>query len=208
MQLISTVADLRRVVKNSADKVLVPTMGALHDGHLSLVRLARERGGLVVTSIFVNRLQFAPREDFAAYPRTLERDCALLAGVGCDVVFAPSEEEMYPYSACFQVQPPSEVGDILEGEFRPGFFAGICTAVLKLFTVARPSIAVFGCKDYQQLLVVRHMVRQFALPIEIICGDTIRDASGLALSSRNSYLSNAQRVEAAQLQRVLHGVSV
>ena len=208
LQVITTVEDLRKAVKARGEVVLVPTMGNLHEGHLSLVRLARERGDLVVTSIFVNRLQFGPQEDFTAYPRTLERDCELLVGAGCDIVFAPSEEEMYPHGQDFTVQPPAVLGDILEGHFRPGFFGGVCTVVLKLFNIVQPSAAVFGRKDYQQLLLIRHMVRRLSLPVEIIRGETIRDASGLALSSRNGYLNKVQRVEASQLHAVLNRISV
>jgi pantoate--beta-alanine ligase len=192
---------------------LVPTMGNLHEGHLSLVRIAREhharadgaarRTDTVVASIFVNPLQFAPHEDFAKYPRTLERDCELLAAGGCDIVFAPAAREMYPEAQEFKVLPPAASADILEGAVRPGFFTGVCTVVLKLFNIVRPQAAVFGKKDYQQLLIVADMVRQLNLGIEILAGETVREASGLALSSRNGYLSDAQRVEAAQLRVAL-----
>jgi pantoate--beta-alanine ligase len=188
--------------------VLVPTLGNLHAGHLSLVRIARESGVLVVASIFVNRLQFAPHEDFATYPRTFERDCELLAGSGCDIVFAPAESEMYPEAQTYTVRAPPELTDILEGQVRPGFFTGVCTVVLKLFNIVRPDAAVFGKKDYQQLLVVRGMVRQLALPVEMMAGETVRDASGLALSSRNGYLNDSQRAEAAQLHASLSKVAV
>ena len=203
MQIIRTVADLRLAVGGGRKLVLVPTMGNLHAGHLSLVRIAREHGDLVVASIFVNRLQFAPNEDFAKYPRTFERDCELLAGAGCDIVFGPADEEVYPEAQSYTIHPPPALGDILEGEVRPGFFTGVCTVVLKLFNMVRPAAAVFGKKDYQQLLVVRSMVRQLALPIDILPAETVRDASGLALSSRNGYLSNSQRDKAAQLHAVL-----
>jgi pantoate--beta-alanine ligase len=186
---------------------LVPTMGNLHAGHLSLVRIAREHGDLVAASIFVNRLQFAPHEDFATYPRTFERDCELLSGAGCDIVFAPSDAEVYPEAQSYTVQPPPSLGGILEGEVRPGFFTGVCTVVLKLFNMVRPEVSVFGKKDYQQLLVVRGMVRQLALPIEIVAAETVRDASGLALSSRNGYLDGAQRDKAAQLHRALSKIA-
>jgi pantoate--beta-alanine ligase len=175
----------------------------LHAGHLSLVRIARERAGMVVASIFVNPLQFAPHEDFAAYPRTLERDCELLSSAGCDIVFAPDLREMYPEPQEYQLRPPAPLADILEGLARPGFFTGVCTVVLKLFNIVQPSSAVFGKKDYQQFLVIKQMIRQLALPIEIIPAETVRDASGLALSSRNSYLNEPQRLEAAQLHAVL-----
>jgi pantoate--beta-alanine ligase len=203
VQIISTVADLRDALSMQRDIGLVPTMGNLHDGHLSLVQAARRHAGLVVVSIFVNPLQFGPNEDFEKYPRTFERDCELLAQTGCDIVFAPSMEQMYPEPQEYKVQPPGELADILEGRFRPGFFVGVATVVLKLFNTVRPNVAVFGKKDYQQLLVVQNMVRQLALPIEVVAGETVREAGGLALSSRNAYLDDEQRREAAQLYRTL-----
>ena len=178
-------------------------MGNLHAGHLSLIRRAREHGNPVVTSIFVNQLQFAPHEDFASYPRTFERDCELLDNEGCDIVFAPPDSEVYPETQGYTINPPPEFNDILEGKIRPIFFIGVCTVVLKLFNMVQPSSAVFGKKDYQQLLVIRSMVRQLALPIEIAAAETMRESSGLALSSRNAYLSDAQRIEAAQLHATL-----
>jgi pantoate--beta-alanine ligase len=208
MRIIQTAAELRAALEPGHRRVLVPTLGNLHAGHLSLVRIARESGGLVVASIFVNRLQFAPHEDFATYPRTFERDCELLAGSGCDIVFAPAESEMYPEAQTYTVRPPPELTDFLEGQVRPGFFTGVCTVVLKLFNIVQPDAAVFGKKDYQQLLVVRSMVRQLALPIEITAGETVRDASGLALSSRNGYLNDSQRTEAAQLHASLSKAAV
>ena len=203
MQVVHTIADLRDLLSGHRDINFVPTMGNLHAGHLSLVDLARRHPGLVVASIFVNPLQFAPHEDFGAYPRTLQRDCELLASSGCDIVFAPSAQGMYPEEQVYTVHPPAALADILEGDCRPGFFVGVCTVVMKLFSIVQPSVAVFGKKDYQQLLVIRDMVRQFAAPIEIVAAETVRDASGLALSSRNGYLDAVQRVEAAQLRRVL-----
>src|ERR1700731_2673496 len=203
MQVIRTVAELRAALRAEHRPALVPTMGNLHAGHLSLVRIARERGGPVVASIFVNRLQFAPHEDFAKYPRTLERDCELLAGSGCDIVFAPADDEIYPEAQGYTVHPPPGLADILEGQVRPGFFTGVCTVVLKLFNMIEPAVAVFGKKDYQQLMVIRSMVRQLALPIELVPAEIVRDASGLALSSRNGYLSDSQRAEAAQLHAAL-----
>lgn len=203
MHLARTVADLRRALAAQREITLVPTMGNLHEGHLSLVRLARARPGLVVASIFVNRLQFAPHEDFATYPRTLDRDCELLAAGGCDVLFAPAEEEIYPTPQEYTVHPPPRLADILEGAARPGFFTGVCTVVSKLFNVVQPTAAVFGKKDYQQLLVVREMVRQLALPIEVVAAQTVREESGLALSSRNGYLSERQHLEAGHLNLVL-----
>jgi pantoate--beta-alanine ligase len=204
MQIIRTIAELRAALQPGRRRVLVPTMGNLHAGHLSLVRIARERGELVVTSIFVNRLQFAPHEDFATYPRTFERDCELLAGSGCDIVFAPADGEVYPEAQEYTVRPPAQLTDVLEGQVRPGFFTGVCTIVLKLFNMVQPDAAVFGKKDYQQLLVVRSMVRQLTLPVEMVAGETVRDASGLALSSRNGYLNESQRAEAAQLHASLN----
>jgi pantoate--beta-alanine ligase len=199
LQLIRTISDLRRALAGRWDISLVPTMGNLHAGHLALVREARQRKGLVVASIFVNPLQFAPHEDFEKYPRTLERDCRLLDEGGCDFVFAPSAAEMYPVPQDCKVHPPAPLADILEGRFRPGFFIGVGTVVLKLFGIVQPSVAMFGKKDYQQLLIIRNMVQQFALPIEIIAVETIRESGGLALSSRNGYLSHDERTEAANL---------
>jgi pantoate--beta-alanine ligase len=207
VQVVATIADLRRTLASRRDVTLVPTMGNLHDGHLSLVRIARERAGVVVASVFVNRLQFAPHEDFAKYPRTLERDCELLAAGACDIVFAPSEEELYPEPQEYTVHPPGRLADILEGQVRRGFFVGVCTVVLKLFNLVQPGAAVFGKKDYQQLLVIRNMVRQLALPIEIVPAETVRDSSGLALSSRNGYLSHRQLIEAAELNATLGHVA-
>jgi pantoate--beta-alanine ligase len=203
VQIVRTIAELRRALDAERNVTLVPTMGNLHDGHLSLARIARERGGLVVASIFVNPLQFAPHEDFTTYPRTLERDCARLSETGCDIVFAPSEKEVYPETQEYKVHPPEGLAGILEGAVRPGFFTGVCTVVLKLFNMVQPAAAVFGKKDYQQLLVIRQMVRQLALPIELIAAETVRDSTGLALSSRNGYLNDRERVEAAQLHAVL-----
>lgn len=178
-------------------------MGNLHAGHLSLVRLARERGDLVVTSIFVNRLQFAPHEDFAKYPRTFELDCELLAAAGCDIVFAPSDADVYPEPQGYTVQAPAELAGILEGAVRPAFFTGVCTVVLKLLNMVQPAAVVFGKKDYQQLLVIRSMVRQLSLPIEVLSAETVRDSTGLALSSRNGYLSDSLRAQAAQLHAAM-----
>jgi pantoate--beta-alanine ligase len=181
-------------------------MGNLHAGHLSLVGLARQRPGRLVTSIFVNRLQFGPQDDFNRYPRTLEEDCRLLADAGCDVVFAPSDDQIYPQDQEFRLVPPPSIADSFEGAVRPGFFIGVCTVVLKLFHIVRPDAAYFGKKDYQQLLIVRRMVEQLALPIEIVGCETVRDVNGLALSSRNSYLSAGELTEAAELGRTLRRV--
>ncbi len=207
MQVIHQIDALRAALAGERRTAFVPTMGNLHDGHLSLVRLARERGAPVVVSIFVNRLQFAPHEDFEQYPRTLQRDCELLDAAGCDLVFAPSEREMYPQPQGTTVVPPPALGGILEGHFRPGFFTGVCTVVLKLFNIVQPALVVFGKKDYQQLMVIRHMVRELALPIEVIAGETTRAPDGLALSSRNAYLDAQQRDEAVRLSRTLQQVA-
>jgi pantoate--beta-alanine ligase len=207
MQIIHTVAELRGALHGGQNVSFVPTMGNLHAGHLSLVHRAATHGSPVVASIFVNRLQFAPQEDFDQYPRTLTRDCELLESAGCSIVFAPSEQELYPEPQSYRVHPPSSLADILEGHFRPGFFIGVCTVVLKLFNVVQPRFAVFGKKDYQQLLVIRGMVRQCALPMEIVGADTVREASGLALSSRNGYLSDAGRIEAAHLHHELQRIA-
>jgi pantoate--beta-alanine ligase len=207
MQVIHTLADLRAVLAGSSRTALVPTMGNLHEGHLALVREAALHGFPVVATIFVNRLQFLPHEDFDQYPRTLERDCQLLEGAGCDIVFAPSEAELYPEPQTFKVTPPAALADLLEGEFRPGFFTGVCTVVMKLFQCVQPAVAVFGQKDYQQLMVIKAMARQFALPCEIVGAPTIRANDGLALSSRNGYLSQDERAEATALSRALRAIA-
>jgi pantoate--beta-alanine ligase len=206
MRVIHTVAELREALAGQQRTAFVPTMGNLHAGHLSLVRRARELGSPVVVSIFVNRLQFAPHEDFDTYPRTLERDCALLEPEGCDIVFAPSEKELYPEPQGYKVVPPAQLADILEGHFRPGFFTGVCTVVAKLFNQVQPAVAVFGKKDYQQLMVIRRMVQQMAMPIRIEGAETSRADDGLALSSRNGYLSADQRQESVQLSAALREV--
>lgn len=207
MRVVHTIAELRQGLAGAERTAFVPTMGNLHEGHLSLVRLAKEHGGPVVASIFVNRMQFAPHEDFDTYPRTLERDCELLRASGCNFVFAPGEAELYPEPQVFKVQPPAALADMLEGHFRPGFFTGVCTVVVKLFNCVRPRVAVFGKKDYQQLMVVRQMARQLALPIDIIGGETSRASDGLALSSRNGYLDAAQRAEAPALSLALRAIA-
>ncbi len=207
MRIARTIADLRKRLDGEWHAVFVPTMGNLHEGHLSLVKLARELGGPVVVSIFVNRLQFAPHEDFDTYPRTFQRDADLLRAAGCDLLFAPSEGELYPQPQGFKVQPPAEIADILEGHFRPGFFTGVCTVVLKLFNCVQPQVAVFGEKDYQQLMVIRRMAAQFSMPVRIVGAETGRAEDGLALSSRNGYLSDAERAEAVELSRALQGVA-
>jgi pantoate--beta-alanine ligase len=207
VEILRTVAELRAALALNAIRAFVPTMGNLHEGHLDLVRQARARvpagQGLVIASIFVNRLQFGPKEDFDTYPRTFERDCEALELAGCDAVFAPEERELYPEPQAFTVQPPAAIANILEGEHRPGFFTGVATVVHKLFNVVQPQVALFGKKDYQQLLVIRHMVRQMALPIEIVGVETRRAADGLALSSRNGYLRPEDRQEAGALSLAL-----
>jgi len=203
MQIIHTTAELRAALAGGPPPAFVPTMGNLHEGHLSLVREAKRHGGPVVVSIFVNRLQFLPHEDFDQYPRTLARDAELLAPVGCDIVFAPAEVELYPEPQTYKVTPPPALADLLEGEFRPGFFTGVCTVVMKLFQCVQPAVAVFGQKDYQQLKVIAGMARQFALPVEIVGAPTVRADDGLALSSRNGYLGADERVEAVALSHAL-----
>lgn len=220
MHIVHTIDDLRQTLQGAACRAFVPTMGNLHEGHLQLMRMARTAAdqrthtsssstgkAMTVASIFVNRLQFAPHEDFDSYPRTFERDCEQLKANGCDVVFAPSEKDLYPEPQVFKVHPPAELADILEGAFRPGFFVGVSTVVHKLFNVVQPDIAMFGKKDYQQLMVIRRMVQQMALPIEIIGGETERANDGLALSSRNGYLSTEERAEAVQLSIALKGLA-
>ena len=202
MEIHSSIADLRATLKNRGQIVFVPTMGNLHEGHIALMRQAHAHGDTVVASIFVNRLQFGPNEDFDKYPRTFADDCAKLEAAGVDVLFAPDEQELYPEPQAYQVDPP-EIQNLLEGEFRPGHFRGVATVVLKLFNIVQPQVAVFGKKDYQQLMVLRNMTRQLALPIEIVGGETVRAEDGLALSSRNGYLTPEQRAEAPRLARAL-----
>ena len=211
MQVVHTIAELRQVLAQFDAPAFVPTMGNLHDGHLALIRHAKPLGDVTVASIFVNRLQFLPHEDFDSYPRTLQADCAKLEAAGCNVVFAPSEKELYPEPQTFKVHAPAALGDMLEGHFRPGFFTGVSTVVMKLFQIVfsqakGPRHAVFGQKDYQQLMVIRQLVRQFAMPITVHGVATERAADGLALSSRNGYLSEAERAEAVQLSLALKGM--
>jgi pantoate--beta-alanine ligase len=210
MQIAHSIEDLRRLLKPAKQRTFVPTMGNLHAGHLELVKVAKQTlpDAMSVASIFVNRLQFAPHEDFDSYPRTFANDCALLEAQGCDVLFAPQEKDLYPEPQVFKVHPPAELADILEGAFRPGFFVGVSTVVHKLFNIVQPNLAVFGKKDYQQLMVIRRMVKQMGLPIEIIGGETRRADDGLALSSRNGYLSDAERAEAVQLSMALKFLAV
>ena len=207
MKIISSIAELHDQLRGQLRTAFVPTMGNLHDGHLSLMRLARKHGDPVVASIFVNRLQFGPNEDFEKYPRTFAADVEKLEKEGVYVLFAPTEKDIYPEPQEFRIQPPNDLGNILEGHFRPGFFTGVTTIVMKLFSCVQPRVAVFGKKDYQQLMMVRNMARQFALPTEIIAAETYRAKDGLALSSRNGYLSENERTEAPSLFRELNRVA-
>jgi pantoate--beta-alanine ligase len=205
MRIARDIASLRAAVAAAGPVAFVPTMGNLHEGHLSLVRLARRHAGVVAVSIFVNRLQFSPGEDFERYPRTFERDCRLLEGAAVELLFAPDESVLYPQPQDYVVKPPP-MADDLEGRFRPGFFSGVATVVLKLLNCVQPAAAIFGKKDYQQLMIVRDMARQLELPVEIVAGDTVREADGLAMSSRNGYLSAAERAQAPRLYHALNEV--
>lgn len=205
MRLIHSVTELRAHLAQQRAIAFVPTMGNLHDGHIELVRMAVQRGSCVVVSIFVNPLQFGPNEDFDKYPRTLDADCAKLQGLA-DVVFAPAVGDMYPEQQTLYVEPPP-IANELCGAFRPGHFRGMATVVLKLFNLVQPQIAIFGKKDYQQLAIIRQMVTQFNLPIEIVGAETSRAADGLALSSRNQYLSPEERTEAVLMHRTLTEVA-
>jgi pantoate--beta-alanine ligase len=207
MKIISSIEELRDHLSGQLRTAFVPTMGNLHEGHLSLMRLARKHGDPVVASIFVNRLQFGPNEDFEKYPRTFQSDVEKLEKEGVYILFAPTEKDLYPEPQEFRVRPPDDLGNTLEGEFRPGFFSGVTTVVLKLFSCVRPRVAVFGKKDYQQLMIIRNMSRQFALPTEIIAAETWRADDGLALSSRNMYLSESERQEAPALFKALNSVA-
>jgi pantoate--beta-alanine ligase len=207
MKIISSIEELRDQLSGQLRTAFVPTMGNLHEGHLSLMRLARKHGDPVVASIFVNRLQFGPNEDFEKYPRTFQSDVEKLEKEGVYVLFAPTEKDLYPEPQEFRVRPPDDLGNTLEGEFRPGFFGGVTTVVLKLLSCVRPRVAVFGKKDYQQLMIVRNMCRQFALQTEIIAAETWRADDGLALSSRNMYLSELERKEAPALFQALNKVA-
>ncbi len=207
MKIISSIEELRDQLRGQLRTAFVPTMGNLHEGHLSLMRLAKKHGDPVVASIFVNRLQFGPNEDFDKYPRTFQDDVEKLEKEGVYVLFAPTEKDMYPEPQEYRVRPPDDLGNILEGEFRPGFFTGVTTVVLKLFSCVQPRVAVFGKKDYQQLMIVRNMCKQFALPTEVIAAETFRAEDGLALSSRNGYLSATERQEAPILYQTLNEVA-
>lgn len=206
MQIIHTIAEMRAWRKTAGHVAFVPTMGNLHEGHLSLVRAARERGDNVVVSIFVNRLQFGQGEDFDAYPRTFEDDCNKLRAEGVAVVFNPNEHELYPrIKQDFNVEPP-HIQNELCGAFRPGHFRGVATVVTKLFNIVQPDVACFGKKDFQQLHVIRAMVDDLNMPVEVVPVDTGRAEDGLALSSRNSYLSAEDRAEAPRLYRNLAAI--
>lgn len=210
MKIVHSVAELRQTLAQAQRPAFVPTMGNLHAGHLALIHQAKPLGDTTVASIFVNRLQFLPHEDFDSYPRTWEADCVKLREAGCDVLFTPRESDLYPEAQTFKVQPDPALADLLEGEFRPGFFTGVCTVVMKLFSAVfaghAQGVSVFGKKDYQQLMVIRRMVQQFALPIEVLGAETTRSAEGLALSSRNGYLSETERAEALQLSLALRAL--
>ena len=205
MQIHAAIPDLRAALRNCGRVVFVPTMGNLHAGHIALMRLARAHGDTVVASIFVNRLQFGPNEDFDKYPRTFADDCRELEEAGVAVLFAPTEADLYPEPQQYLVDPP-DIQNLLEGEFRPGHFRGVATVVLKLFNIVQPQVSILGKKDYQQLMILRNMTRQLALPVEIVGGETVRAADGLALSSRNGYLTQDERTEAPRLNRLLNRI--
>ena len=207
MKIISSIEELRDHMRGQLRTAFVPTMGNLHDGHLSLMRLAKRHGDPIVASIFVNRLQFGPNDDFDKYPRTFAADVAKLEKEGVYVLFAPTEKDLYPEPQEFRISPPDDLGNTLEGEFRPRFFAGVTTVVMKLFSCVQPRVAVFGKKDYQQLMIIRNMAKQFALPTDIIAAETFRAEDGLALSSRNMYLSADERAEAPTLFKLLTQVA-
>jgi len=207
LKVVHTIQELRDQLRGQNRVAFVPTMGNLHEGHLALMKLARQHGDPVVASIFVNRLQFGPNEDFDRYPRTLASDIEKLERQrDVYVLFAPDERELYPEPQNYRVQPPADLGDILEGHYRPGFFAGVCTVVLKLMSCVQPRVAVFGKKDYQQLMVVRAMCRQFQIPVDILAHETVREADGLAMSSRNRFLNDQERAQAPALYAALKAV--
>jgi len=199
MKLVHTVVQLQAALQGQSATAFVPTMGNLHAGHVSLIALAKQHGQPVVASIFVNPLQFSAGEDFERYPRTLDADYEKLAAAGCELVFAPDEAALYPVAQTFTVQPPQSLTDDLCGAHRPGHFSGVATVLLKFFNLIQPRTAIFGRKDFQQLQVVRELVRQFNLPINIIAGSTLREADGLAMSSRNQFLSASERIQATGL---------
>jgi len=208
MQIIETVVALKRALENQTNIALVPTMGNLHAGHLHLVTLAKQEASCVVVSIFVNPLQFGANEDLASYPRSLDADYEKLSNHGVDIVFAPSVVEIYPdfdginLNQTISITVPP-IANELCGATRPGHFSGVATVVAKLFNIVMPQLAVFGKKDFQQLHIIRELVQQINIPIRIIAGDTVRDGNGLAMSSRNGFLSAEQKKNAAQLQQEL-----
>ena len=207
MQIHTTIASLRQALRSAGKVAFAPTMGNLHDGHISLMKAARHHGDAVASSIFVNRLQFGPNEDFDRYPRTFQADCERLEAAGVDHLFAPTEQELYPVPQHYLVLPPSSQDSILEGEIRPGHFTGVTTVVTKLFNIVRPDTALFGKKDYQQLMIIRNMVAELNMGIDIVGCATVRAEDGLALSSRNGYLTPEQRLEAPQLYKTLQTVA-
>ncbi|MCZ8016805.1 MAG: pantoate--beta-alanine ligase [Limnobacter sp.] len=207
MRQISSITELRDQLRGQNRVAFVPTMGNLHEGHMSLMRIAATHGDPVVASVFVNRLQFGPNEDFDKYPRTMQEDAEKLEKEHVYVMFAPTERDLYPEPQDYRIKPPDDLGGTLEGEFRPGFFEGVCTVVTKLFNCVQPKVAVFGKKDYQQLMIIRRLVAQLAMPIEIIAAPTVRAEDGLALSSRNRYLSEEHRAEAPFLYQLLNDLS-
>ncbi len=203
MQIHTTAESLRTACRAAGRTALVPTMGNLHKGHITLMQQAGEHADAVIASIFVNRLQFGPSEDFDKYPRTFEADCSQLEAAGVAHLFAPDETEMYPTRQTYHVEPDPVQTSALEGTVRPGHFRGVATVVLKLLNLVQPDIALFGKKDYQQLMVLSNMVREFNIPVQVLPGETVRADDGLALSSRNRYLSEVERIEAIRLYNCL-----
>jgi pantoate--beta-alanine ligase len=213
MQIIKIIEELRHALKSQANIAFVPTMGNLHAGHIKLVEVAKHYADCVVVSIFVNPLQFGPNEDLASYPRTLQADCEKLQAAGASIVFTPTVEEMYAdfdgksFNQTMVITPPP-IANELCGASRPGHFSGVATVVMKLFNMVQPRVAVFGQKDFQQLFIIKQMVKQFNLPINIIGVDTVREPSGLAMSSRNGYLSDSHRATASQLNKALQSIVI
>ncbi|HAG73872.1 pantoate--beta-alanine ligase [Thauera sp.] len=203
MQIHHTIESLRSARAQAGRVAFVPTMGNLHEGHIALMRQASAHADCVIASIFVNRLQFGAGEDFDHYPRTFAADCEKLEAAGVAHLFAPDEQVMYPQPQRYHVEPAPAQVSILEGEFRPGHFRGVATVVMKLLNIVQPDVALFGKKDYQQLMVLSNMVREMAMPVEVLPGDTVRADDGLALSSRNGYLSAEERRRAPLLHRLL-----
>lgn len=206
MLIHPTIESLRKALANAGRIAFAPTMGNLHAGHINLMRQARDHGDTVVASIFVNRLQFGAGEDFDKYPRTFDNDCAMLREAGVDHLFAPDEAELYPVPQAYRVTPDPVHDGILDGAARPGHFTGVTTVVTKLFNIVQPQVALLGKKDYQQLMVIRNMVTQLNMPIQVVGCETVRADDGLALSSRNGYLSAAERTEAVRLSAQLRQI--